>query len=88
MKTTVFLQRIGVLSSSSSVVCCFFKSTDEIVVHVLLHCPFVREVWSNLLRWWGPGSVEGVLHWWEGQHLKKLEKKLWRAIPLAILCSI
>lgn len=66
VKTAAFLQRIGILNGTSSMACSFSKNFEESVFHVLLHCPFVCEVWSTLLRWWGvewaiPGSVEGVL---------------------------
>ncbi|KAL7171101.1 hypothetical protein ACSBR2_035873 [Camellia fascicularis] len=49
-------------------------------------------LWSNIVRWWGmqwvlPGSVNCLLHWWSGCEMMKLEKKIWKVLPLAILWS-
>lgn len=35
-----------------------------------------------------PGSVNGVLQWWSGSRMKKLERKIWAVIPVTILWSI
>ena len=61
--------------------------------HILLSCPFVWRLWSNIEKWWGlqwviPGSVNGVLRWWSRCRMKTLEKKIWTVIPLPILWSI
>lgn len=63
------------------------------MLYVLLHCPFVWNVWSSLLKWWGlqwviSDSVAGLLSWWEGGKLKKQERKIRRIVPIVALWSI
>ncbi|XP_028057000.1 uncharacterized protein LOC114260993 [Camellia sinensis] len=89
IKTSVFLQKIGVLTGGVSTLCYFCKEEEESVRHVLLHCPFVWNVWSSLLKWWGlqwviPDSVAGLLSWWESGKLKKRERKIWKIVPVAL----
>ncbi|XP_028118360.1 uncharacterized protein LOC114315916 [Camellia sinensis] len=48
---------------------------------------------ANILKWWGvqwvmPNSVEGLLQWWSFCKMKKLEKVMWKAVPMAVLWSI
>ncbi|XP_028098838.1 uncharacterized protein LOC114298468 [Camellia sinensis] len=35
-----------------------------------------------------PSSVDHLLVWWAGQMMKKMERKIWSAIPLVVLWSI
>lgn len=93
VKTSVFLQKIGVLSRGTSTLCCFCKHDEESMLHVLLHCHFVWKVWSSLLEWWGlywamPGTVDCLLQWWEGRKFKKKEKVIWSCVPLVTLWSL
>ena len=93
VKTADFLQKIGVLQASSPALCAFCKTVAESNCHVLLHCHFSWRVWSAILNWWEvqgalPGSVEAVLHWWEGVKLSKKEKLLWKVIPSAVFWSL
>ncbi|CAL5328303.1 unnamed protein product [Camellia sinensis] len=93
IKVSVFIRRIGVFAGRASSLCCFGKTEEESVLHVLLHCSFVWEVWSSILAWWGlkwviPGSVANLLSWWEGGTFLKHEKKIWRSVPLVALWSI
>lgn len=93
VKTSVFLYRIGVLPSNVSTLCVFCKSENESVNHVLVSCPFVWRVWSAMLGWWDlegalPDSVEGILLWWNGQWYRRIERKIWRGIPLVVLWSV
>ncbi|XP_028085233.1 uncharacterized protein LOC114286279 [Camellia sinensis] len=71
IKTSTFLQSIGILSANSDVNCVFCMKEKETASHVLLCCMFSWRVWSNILGWWGvswvqPGSVVGLLQWWTG----------------------
>ncbi|CAL5358449.1 unnamed protein product [Camellia sinensis] len=93
IKTSNYLQRMGILENSSSLHCVFCNEEGETDNHVLLHCPCVWVVWSKIMRWWGiqwviPKSVDELLLWWSGLKFKKLEKKIWRIIPLAVLWSV
>ncbi|KAL7224433.1 hypothetical protein ACSBR1_025812 [Camellia fascicularis] len=84
IKTSTYLHRIGVLSSGVDLRCIFYKGEVESVNH---------RIWSRILHWWGiqwvmPGSVSGLLNWCTGIKLKKQEKMIWIATPLAVLWSI
>ncbi|XP_028113902.1 uncharacterized protein LOC114311939 [Camellia sinensis] len=53
----------------------------------------VMEKEAAMLNWWEvqgalPGSVEAILHWWEGVKLGKKEKLLWKVIPSAVFLSL
>ncbi|XP_028087859.1 uncharacterized protein LOC114288538 [Camellia sinensis] len=92
IKTLSFLHRIGILTGNVNLDCVFCHNEIETVEHILLYCHFVWLLWSNIVRWWGmqwvlPGSVNGLLNWWDGCRMKKLEKKIWKVLPLAILWS-
>ncbi|CAL5431587.1 unnamed protein product [Camellia sinensis] len=93
LKTLVFLNRIGVLGHIVSVNCVFCRSHVEIVSHVMLLCPYVWKIWSDLLNWWGlqwivPTTVADLFLWWSGFKWRTLENKIWRAMPLAIMWYI
>ncbi|XP_028060510.1 uncharacterized protein LOC114264103 [Camellia sinensis] len=90
IKTSNFLHRIGILLGNANLDCVFCHNEVEIVEHLLLYCPFVSLLWSNIVRWWGmqwvlPGSVTGLLRWWSSCRMKKLEKKIWMVLPLEAL---
>ncbi|XP_028102995.1 uncharacterized protein LOC114302203 [Camellia sinensis] len=92
IKTSSFLHRIGILTGNVNLDCVFCHNEIETVEHILLYCHFVWLLWSNIVRWWGvqwvlPGSVNGLLNWWDGCRMKKLEKKIWKVLLLAILWS-
>lgn len=86
IKTLVFLQKIGVFRRGVSTLCYFSKNKEESVLYVLLHCPFVWNVWSFLLKWWGlqwviPGTIASLLNGERGK-LKKQERKIWKIVLL------
>ena len=93
LKTSSFLQRIRVLSDEANVSCIFCNEEVESVNHVLLLCPFAWKVWAHMLNWWGlqwvqPGTVLCLFDWWVGTKLKKQERVIWKAMPLAVIWSI
>ena len=93
IKTSCFLQRLGVLSRGSNVNCIFCNNDLESLNHVLLFCPFTWRILSKILEWWGvkwaiPGSVGSLFLWWVGTKFKKKEMVLWNIIPLEVLWSI
>ncbi|KAL7251725.1 hypothetical protein ACSBR1_013560 [Camellia fascicularis] len=93
VKTSSFLQRIGILDANANVGCVFCHDEVETVYHILLFCPFVWLLWSHIMKWWGvqwvmPNSVERLLEWWSFCKMKKIEKQLWKVVPLAVLWSI
>ncbi|CAL5432957.1 unnamed protein product [Camellia sinensis] len=70
IKTSVFLQQIGVLDSSASTLCVFCKAHQESIEHVLIHCPSVWKVWSGLLQWWGHSCKKAEQRIWENLGFK------------------
>ncbi|XP_028118586.1 uncharacterized protein LOC114316135 [Camellia sinensis] len=93
LKTSSYLQRIGILDEAANVSCSFCQNEVESVNHILLFCPFVWLLWSQIMKWWGvqwvmPNSVEGLLQWWSFCKMKKLEKVMWKVVPMAVLWSI
>ena len=93
IKTSTFLQRIGVLDVQTSNSCCFCNVCPESIEHVFLHCPIVWRIWAGLFSWWGfsgvlPESICGLFEWWSGFKFRGALKKLWEAIPSTILYSI
>lgn len=81
LKTSYFLQRIGVLGPGASVSCQFCQFEDEVVSHLLLWCPFAWRVWSCVMDWWGlrwamPQNVEDLLRWWGGFRWGKLANSI------------
>ncbi|KAL7189991.1 hypothetical protein ACSBR1_039601 [Camellia fascicularis] len=93
IKTSCYLQSIGVLSDASNVSCIFCRNELETVNHLLLCCPFSWRIWSNIINWWGvswvlSGSVSSLLQWWDGYRFNKKEKVIWKVMPLAVLWSI
>lgn len=93
IKTSEYLQRIGALNGNVDPTCVFCKNDKESLQHVLLPCPFVWCVWSNLLEWWGlqwalPGTIDSLFMWWMGWRYKREEKQLWKALPIVVLWSV
>lgn len=68
IKTSEFLQRIGVLNLDANTACVFCNSEAETLNHILLFCPFVWKVGSEMISWcWFHwvilASVEGIPPW-------------------------
>lgn len=93
IKTSSFLQRIGVLPLNAETHCVFCQSEVESLEHVLLFCPQVWKCWTNMVSWWDqswviPGSIEGLLQWWSGGNLKSWILTAWQVIPSVVLWSV
>ncbi|XP_028061353.1 uncharacterized protein LOC114264834 [Camellia sinensis] len=93
LKASTFLKRIGVLNMEASSLCLMCKVEEETTNHVLLSCPLVWKVWTDILKWWDlvwvlPGSVKVLLNWWAGFKFKKVVQKMWKSVPLAVMWSI
>lgn len=92
-KTSVFLKRIGVSNSEANIVCLLCKTEEESMNHLLLSCPVVWKLWSDMVKWWDlvwvvPGSIEALLHWWAGFKLKKVIQPMWKVVLVAVMWSI
>ncbi|CAL5408682.1 unnamed protein product [Camellia sinensis] len=93
MKTKELLHRFGILECVDGLNCIFCHEATESVDHILLHCPFIWQIWSAIASWWGfqwamPSSIEGLLMWWMGWKFKKKVNQVWRALPAAVLWSV
>lgn len=93
MKTAFYLQRIGVLDPNVNIYCLFCRENVDTTNHILLHCPLVWRMWSELLDWWNlswviPGSVGDLLEWWLGTSCSRFERRIWHSIPFAIMWSV
>ncbi|XP_028113473.1 uncharacterized protein LOC114311529 [Camellia sinensis] len=93
LKTSSYLQRIGVIPAAVNTQCVFCKADAESVNHVLLWCLFVWRVWADIFLWWGsqwvmPATVDGVLQFWAGFLGTSFEGKVWNVLPVAALWSI
>ncbi|CAL5401403.1 unnamed protein product [Camellia sinensis] len=66
IKSRAFLQRVRCLSDEAQLNCVFCSCEVESGCHVLVQCPFVWRIWTNLLNWWGliwviPEKPKGLL---------------------------
>ncbi|XP_028089315.1 uncharacterized protein LOC114289749 [Camellia sinensis] len=92
VKAAVVLQRLGVLGGNANVACPFCLAAEESVDHLFVQCPQIWKVWGKLMQWWNlcwvsPATVDGVLSWWLGTKHRKLVKKIWMLVPVAMLWS-
>ncbi|CAL5387765.1 unnamed protein product [Camellia sinensis] len=93
LKTSSYLQWIGVIPAVANTQHVFCKTEAESINHVLLWCPFVWRVWADIFFWWGsqwvmPATVDGVLQFWAGFSGTSFERKVWNVLPVAALWSI
>ncbi|XP_028051231.1 uncharacterized protein LOC114255885 [Camellia sinensis] len=83
IKTVEFMHRIGALPINVSSLCVFCKAEVETINHVLLLCPLVWKLWSELISWWEvqwvtPRSVVVLLDWWSdfAQMVERLKVRI------------
>jgi hypothetical protein len=62
------------------------KENGEIVDHLMLHCPFLKEIWDLIfslfgLHWVMPRKVLDLLACWQGSFGKHRNIEIWRCIP-------
>jgi hypothetical protein len=68
--------------------CCMCKADGESVDHLLLHCPYTKELWDMVLglfglHWVMPKTVTELLHCWFGS--VGCHSVIWKAIPHCIM---
>jgi exonuclease III len=73
--------------------CCMCKKGAESVEHLLLHCPFVGEVWSMVFGLFGvvwvmPRTILELLECWQGCFGKHRNILIWRVIPHCLMWCI
>ncbi|XP_058082428.1 uncharacterized protein LOC131230536 [Magnolia sinica] len=74
-------------------ICLCCMRDEEYVNHLLLHCPFISEIWPDLLlrfnmSWVFPNSVDLLILAWNGVDCNKYFTHLWRMAILAIWWSV
>ncbi|MCL7046515.1 hypothetical protein MKW94_015293, partial [Papaver nudicaule] len=79
------------LTSSSS--CQLCSNNIETVVHLLIGCPVVFDIWCYFLRSAGrrtvlPQSVQALFVSWKRINSSEQGKQLWRRLPAAIMWVI
>ncbi|KAG5520875.1 hypothetical protein RHGRI_033441 [Rhododendron griersonianum] len=88
---TVLVRR-GVIPGDQAT-CTFCKSEEESPSHLLLHCHFSWEIWSEIIAWWNlvwicPQSLMQVFHFWSNIRFRNLEKLCWYASYYATIWTI
>jgi hypothetical protein len=73
--------------------CCLCKADGETVDHLLLHCPFSRELWNMIMalfgvQWVMPCTVLDLLACWQGSFGKHRLVEVWRCIPHCLMWCI
>uniref|UniRef100_A0A2N9I9L7 Reverse transcriptase zinc-binding domain-containing protein n=1 Tax=Fagus sylvatica TaxID=28930 RepID=A0A2N9I9L7_FAGSY len=68
--------------------CCMCKADGESIDHLLLHCPYAKELWDMVLglfglHWVMPKTVTELLHCWFGS--VGGHSVIWKAIPHCIM---
>lgn len=93
VKTSLYLYNLGIIQNLEDVACKFCNLEHESLDHLLLHCQFVWELWSEVLSWWDiqwvvPQNVNALFIWWMNCKIKSSQKIIWNCIPLAVIWSI
>lgn len=70
-------------------ICLLCCKDGKSVSHILLHCPFVVDVWSAMLRdfgvtWISSLDVLSVLSSWRTNAFNTKGKKIWSMVPTAV----
>ena len=73
--------------------CPLCGKAEEVLDHLLIHCPSIWALWSGLisipgLHWVCPGLVKDLLSSWNYFPISKKTKRVWRAYPLSLFWAI
>ena len=65
--------------------CCMCHRNEEVVDHLLLHCPIAHSLWAYMFQifgtqWVMPGSVESLVYCWSFW-LGKFNSDIWNMVP-------
>ena len=71
--------------------CCMCKADGETVDHLLLHCPYAKELWDMVfglfgIQWVMPKRAIDLFHCWIGSVGRT--SVIWKAIPHCIMWCI
>ncbi|OVA13883.1 Pectinesterase inhibitor domain [Macleaya cordata] len=84
------LQKRGHSLANACVLC---LKQAESPHHILLHCPFTRHIWNQILPQFGwcwvcPPSVLLLAQSWSSKGFTKIGKIIWQFVPAALFTSI
>ena len=69
--------------------CCMCYCNEDIVDHLLLHCPVAHSLWMHMLQLFGiqwamPGSMESLVFCWS-YWLGKFNSNIWNLVPSCLM---
>uniref|UniRef100_A0A2N9EHP5 Reverse transcriptase domain-containing protein n=1 Tax=Fagus sylvatica TaxID=28930 RepID=A0A2N9EHP5_FAGSY len=81
------LRRRGIVLGSW---CCMCKASGESVEHLLLHCPYAKEMWDMVfalfgIQWVMPRGVLALFECWQGNFGGHQNIVVWRAVPHCVM---
>jgi hypothetical protein len=84
------LSRRGIILASW---CCMCKADGESIDHLLLHCPYAKELWDMIftlfgIHWVMPRRVIEVFCCWQGRLGRHRNMVIWKAIPHCLMWCI
>lgn len=90
LPTIDLLQRRGMILPN---MCSLCLQDEELVNHVIIHCPFVCEVWEITMRevgiaWIFPNRLGDLFHGWNMVRTSKKGRLLWSLIYSAMCWSL
>ena len=70
--------------------CCMCKVSGESVDHLLLHCPYAKELWDMVfvmfgIHWVMPRTVMAMFECWQGSFGRHQHILVWRVVPHCML---
>ena len=73
--------------------CCMCKADGESVDHLLLHCPYAKELWDMIfvlfrIHWVMPKRVIDLFHSWQGSVGWHQNFVIWKVIPHCLMCCL
>ena len=74
-------------------ICFLCGCVEEIIHHLLLHCPIVSSLWEIIfplfgLSWVFPKTIKDALLNWKGSFVGKKRSKVWKSIPVCIFWTV
>ena len=84
------LKRRGWILANRCFLCC---DEEEMINHILVHCPKVRVLWDLVyslfgVNWVLPLTVRDTLIGWSASFVDKKRGKAWRAAPLCLFWTV
>ncbi len=70
--------------------CCMCKADGESVDHLLLHCPYAKELWDMIfalfgIQWVMPKRVIDEFNCWQWSLVRQQNDVIWKTIPHCLM---